>query len=48
MIKEHFSHSDVQVIEPTEGLRLVDRFELLRWRELFVALMVRDIAVRYK
>jgi lipopolysaccharide transport system permease protein len=48
MIKEHFSHSDVQVIEPTKGLRLVDPFELWRWRELFVALMVRDIAVRYK
>jgi lipopolysaccharide transport system permease protein len=48
MIKEHFSCSDVYVIEPTRGLRLVDPFELWRWRELFVALMVRDIAVRYK
>jgi lipopolysaccharide transport system permease protein len=48
MIKEHFSHSDVHVIEPTRGLRLVDPFELWRWRDLFVALMVRDIAVRYK
>jgi lipopolysaccharide transport system permease protein len=48
MIKEHFSRGDVQVIEPTKGLRLADPFELWRWRELFVALMVRDIAVRYK
>jgi lipopolysaccharide transport system permease protein len=48
MIKEHFSRSDVHVIEPTRGLRLVDPFELWRWRDLFVALMVRDIAVRYK
>jgi lipopolysaccharide transport system permease protein len=48
MIKEYFSRGDVQVIEPTKGLRLVDPFELWRWRELFVALMVRDIAVRYK
>lgn len=48
MIKEHFSYSDVRVIEPTKGLRLVDPFELWRWRELFVALIVRDIAVRYK
>ena len=48
MIKEHFSYSDVRVIEPARGLRLVNPFELWRWRELFVALMVRDIAVRYK
>jgi hypothetical protein len=46
--KEHIVHSDVHVIEPTKGLRLVDPFELWRWRELFVALMVRDIAARYK
>ena len=38
----------MQVIEPTRSLRLVDPFELWRWRELFVALIVRDIAVRYK
>jgi lipopolysaccharide transport system permease protein len=36
------------VVAPTRGLRLVDPFELWRWRELFVALMVRDIAARYK
>lgn len=48
MSKEHIVHSDVHVIEPTKGLRLVDPFELWRWRELFVALMVRDIAARYK
>ncbi len=41
-------HSEVQVIEPAKGFRLVDPFELWRWRDLFVALMVRDIAVRYK
>ena len=48
MIKEHFSYSDVRVIEPTRGLRLINPVELWRWRELFVALTVRDIAVRYK
>ena len=48
MAKKHIPHSDVHVIEPTRGLRLVDPSELWRWRELFVALMVRDIAVRYK
>jgi lipopolysaccharide transport system permease protein len=42
------SHGDLNVIEPTRGLRLVDPFELWRWRELFVALIVRDVAVRYK
>jgi len=46
--EEHILHSDVHVIEPTKGLRLVDPFELWRWRDLFVALIVRDIAVRYK
>jgi transposase len=45
---EHFSRSEVRVIEPAKGLRLVDPLELWRWRELFVALVVRDIAVRYK
>jgi lipopolysaccharide transport system permease protein len=45
---ERFSNSDVRVIEPARGLRLVDPFELWRWRELFVTLMMRDIAVRYK
>jgi homopolymeric O-antigen transport system permease protein len=48
MIKEHFLQSDVHVIEPAGGLRLVDPLELWRWRELFYALMVRDISVRYK
>jgi hypothetical protein len=48
MSKVHILSSDVQVIEPARGLRLVDPFELWRRRELFVALMVRDIAVRYK
>ena len=48
MTKEYFPHNDVHVIEPAKGLRLVDPFELWRWRDLFVALMVRDIAVRYK
>jgi hypothetical protein len=42
MTKEHFLHSDVRVIRPTKGLRLVDPFELWRWRELFVALMMFD------
>jgi len=41
-------HRELQIVEPTHGLRLVDPLELWRWRELFVALMVRDIAVRYK
>jgi lipopolysaccharide transport system permease protein len=41
-------HSNVQVIEPARGFRLVDPFELWRWRELFIALMMRDISVRYK
>lgn len=45
---EEISRSDVRVIAPTRGLRLVDPMELWRWRELFIALMVRDIAVRYK
>jgi lipopolysaccharide transport system permease protein len=45
---EKFSRSGVRVIAPTRGLRLVDPIELWRWRELFIALMVRDIAVRYK
>ena len=48
MAKEHPVHSDIYVIEPTRGLRLVDPLELWRWRELFVALIVRDVAVRYK
>jgi len=39
---------DVRVVESTKGLRFVDPRELWRWRELFVALMVRDISVRYK
>lgn len=46
--KKHIPHSDVHVIAPTRGLRLVDPFELWLWRELFVALIVRDVAVRYK
>jgi homopolymeric O-antigen transport system permease protein len=41
-------HDELQVIEPTRGLRLIDPSELWRWRELFVALIVRDVAVRYK
>jgi lipopolysaccharide transport system permease protein len=48
MAKEHISHGDVHEIAPTQGLRLVDPTELWRWRELFVALIARDIAVRYK
>ena len=36
------------MIAPTRGLRLVAPVELWRWRELFIAFMVRDIAVRYK
>lgn len=44
--KEYYLQSDVQVIEPAKGLRLVDPVE--RWRDLFVALMMRDIAVRHK
>jgi len=48
MTKEQFLDSKVQVIEPAWGLRLVDPFELWRWRELFVALMLRDMSVRYK
>jgi lipopolysaccharide transport system permease protein len=48
MTKGHILHNDVHVVAPTRGLRLVDPFELWRWRELFVALIVRDIAVRYK
>ena len=48
MTKQHILRSDVHVIEPAKGFRLVDPFELWRWRDLFVALMVRDIAVRYK
>ena len=48
MLKGHLSSTDVQVIEPTKGLRLVDPVELWRWRELFLALMVRNLAVRYK
>ena len=39
---------DVHVVEPTTGLRFVDPRELWRWRELFVALMVRDTSVRYR
>jgi lipopolysaccharide transport system permease protein len=46
--EEHILSSDVHVIEPARGLRLVDPTELWRWRELFLALIVRDIAVRYK
>lgn len=42
------AHRDIQVIAPSRGLRLVDPVELWRWRELFVALVVRDVAVRYK
>jgi len=48
MAKKQIPHSDLHVIEPTRGLRLVDPFELWFWRELFVALIVRDVAVRYK
>ncbi len=48
MTKQHILRSDVHVIEPAKGLRLVNPFELWRWRDLFVALMVRDLALRYK
>lgn len=48
MANEHPVHSDIYMIEPTRGLRLVDPLELWRWRELFLALIVRDISVRYK
>jgi lipopolysaccharide transport system permease protein len=48
MAKEHPVHSDIHVIAPTRGPRLADPLELWRWRELFFALIVRDIAVRYK
>jgi lipopolysaccharide transport system permease protein len=41
-------HGELHVIQPARGLRLVDPLELWRWRELFVALIVRDVAVRYK
>ncbi len=44
----HPHSGEAHVIEPARGLRLVDPVELWRWRELFVALMIRDIAVRYK
>lgn len=39
---------EVYVIAPVRGLRLVQLSELWRWRELFAALIVRDISVRYK
>lgn len=48
VIDDRFLRSDVRVIAPRRGLRLVDPFELWRWRDLFIALMARDIAVRYK
>jgi lipopolysaccharide transport system permease protein len=48
MAKERIGHGDVHVIAPARSLRLADPLELWRWRELFVALMVRDVAVRYK
>ena len=46
--EERYPRSYVRVIAPTRGLRLVAPVELWRWRELFIAFMVRDIAVRYK
>lgn len=48
MAKERTEHANLHVITPARGLRLVDPLELWRWRELFVALIARDIAVRYK
>lgn len=48
MAKELTGHGDISVIAPTRGVRLLDPLELWRWRELFVALIARDIAVRYK
>jgi len=48
MTRERTSHVTTHEIAPTRGLRLVDPLDLWRWRELFVALMVRDVAVRYK
>jgi lipopolysaccharide transport system permease protein len=48
VFEENVSRSDVRVIAPTRGLRLVDPIELWRWRELFIAFVVRDIGVRYK
>lgn len=48
MAKEHPVHGDIYVIAPTRGLRLIDPLELWRWRELFLALITRDVAVRYK
>jgi len=48
MGKGRTGHRDLHVIAPARGLRLVDPTELWGWRGLFVALMVRDVAVRYK
>lgn len=46
--KHRVSHSDVRMIAPQHGLEFVDPVELWRWRELFLALIVRDVSVRYK
>jgi len=46
--EEECRQSDVKVIAPTRGLRLFDPVDLWRWRELLIAFVVRDIAVRYK
>ena len=39
---------DLHIVQASRGLRLVDLAEVWRWRELFVALIVRDVTVRYK
>jgi len=46
--ERYFGHEHVTVIEPSRGWRRLDLRELWAYRELLVALTVRDIKVRYK
>jgi len=46
--EQYFGHEHVSVIEPSRGWRRLDLRELWAYRELLVALTVRDIKVRYK
>jgi lipopolysaccharide transport system permease protein len=46
--ERYFGHDHVTIIEPQSGWHLLDVKELSAYRELLIALTMRDIKIRYK
>ena len=46
--ERYFGHDRVTIIEPQNGWKLLDVRELLAYRELLIALTMRDVKIRYK